>query len=153
MFHLSERPWAVWVGITDWQISGTGALDGYFTGGASYEVPIRDCGTKIGLYVDSAGEFQNHADYKFVGGGIQLRQSLLAGTDHGLDPYVGIGGGVYGTDVVGRYGEEKSTILGGRGFVGIDTHLGFFVEGGYNYLGHHFDRDLSRYTLELGFRF
>ncbi len=132
------------------------------TAGVSYDVYHGDwagSGIPLGafaLYFDQAGYFQDHSSYRYYGGGVEYRQPL-ASFSSSIRPFIGAGIGYYSVNVH-NYFIETVDRVGGKVFAGLDFRGGWFIQGQYDILGRdneppHLSRDLSRFSLSLGFRF
>jgi len=143
------------VGLLPWN-EYFGHSQEVMTAGASYDIWKGSNDGRVALYVDQAGYFRNHSPYRWVGGGIEYRQPLSV--EGGLMPYIGAGVGAYRIDLHDDL-HSMVTRLGGKVFLGFESRSGLFLEAAYNILGHlqqnvpNHERDLSRASLSVGFRF
>jgi len=120
---------------------------------AGVDVDLWSCGSNghIGLYFDTAGEFEKHSPYAWYGGGLEFRQDF-SDPSGSTTPYIGLGIGYY-TGHVDDVQSENFHKLGAKAFIGLQFHGGAFLELQYNQLGNQATRNLSRFGLSLGYRF
>ena len=128
-----------------------GANETMITAGADVDFWSWTSTSHLGLYFDTAGEFQQHSPYAWYGGGLEFRQEF-ADPSRSTTPYIGVGGGYY-TGRVDDQQTEHFSKWGGKAFVGLQFRGGPFLELQYNQLGNENNRNLSRFGLSLGFRF
>ena len=107
--------------------------------------------SKLGLYFDTAGEFEDHSPYDWYGGGFEFRQYIVEPWKP-IVPYVGLGVGYYSGEV-GNFGSHHFDLVGGKAFAGLQLRCGVFLEAQYNQLDKFAGRDFSRFGLSLGYRF
>ena len=148
--HEHDRTLGIKVGAITWN-EFFGHEETLLTAGVDADIIHLGEGTRIGLYFDTAGVFEQHTPYDYYGGGIDLRQ-YLSDTHGAVLPYVGVGGGYYAGLLHDLHNTTWSDV-GGKAFLGLELHCGAFLEAEYTYLPKQQDRDMSRFGLSIGFRF
>jgi len=148
--HANNRPIGIRVGATTWN-EFFGQEETLITAGADADLWNLSDTTKLGVYFDVAGVFEDHTPYDYYGGGLDLRQ-YFANREAFLTPYVGVGVGYYGGLLHDEFNTNWNKV-GGKAFIGLELRCGAFIEGNYTYLGKHDNRDLSRFGVSIGYRF
>ncbi len=121
------------------------------TAGLDVDIWVPSPSTRVGLYFDTAGEFEKHSPYAWYGGGLEFRQDL-SDPKRSTTPYFGAGFGYY-SGHVDDLQSDNFVKWGAKGFIGLQFRGGPFLELQYNQLGKENNRDLSRFGLSLGYRF
>ena len=145
-----ERWLGIKVGVLPWtEFFGTNET--MATAGLDIDLMHVGSTSHLGLYFDTAGEFEKHSPYAWYGGGIEFRQDF-SDPSKSTTPYIGVGVGYY----TGHVDDEQNANFnefGGKAFLGLQFRGGPFLELQYNQLGNQNGRDLSRFGLSLGYRF
>ena len=76
----------------------------------------------------------------------------MSSTSYG-QVYVGAGLGAYFLNASGFFGTSNNTRFGGKVFVGLDLTQGFFLEGGYTYIGSVQGINPSGFMASVGYKF
>lgn len=150
MRHADTRAIGIKVGATTWN-EFFGHEETLLTAGLDVDLWRLSDTTRIGLYADTAGVFEQHTPYSYYGGGIDLRQ-YLSDTHGAILPYLGVGAGYY-AGVLHDQNNINWNDAGGKAFLGLEMHCGAFLEAEYTYLPKQEGRDMSRFGLSIGFRF
>jgi len=146
-----HRRWiGIKVGVLSWN-EFFGSNETMATAGLDVDIWSFNSTSHVGLYFDTAGEFENHSPYAWYGGGLEFRQEF-SNPSKSTTPYIGLGVGYY-TGHVDDAVSENFNKLGGKAFIGLQFRGGPFLELQYNQLGKQNGRDLSRFGVSIGYRF
>jgi hypothetical protein len=151
---VREREYRRWLALKVGALPWTeffGSNETMLTAGVDVDLWSFNSTSHVGLYFDTAGEFESHSPYAWYGGGLEFRQDF-SNPSRSTTPYIGVGVGYY-TGHVDDQANENFNMWGGKAFIGLQFRGGVFLEAQYNQLGNLDTRNLSRFGLSLGYRF
>ncbi|MHB8637780.1 MAG: hypothetical protein ACYC96_15050 [Fimbriimonadaceae bacterium] len=123
------------------------SYDFYTMGGSKGTTPAY-----AGAYVDASYNSGGGLHLTQVGVGVEAR--AYASTSSYGQFYYGAGLGAYFINANGAIGtSSNNTRFGGKVFVGFDLTQGFFLEGGYTYIGSVSGVNPSGFEAAVGYKF